>query len=42
MAVINTIKELLPLNPLYVEELRMFLDRFGPDDPPTCQTSPPA
>ena len=33
MAVINTIKELLPLNPLYVEELRMFLDRFGPEDP---------
>jgi ATP-dependent Lon protease len=33
MAVINTIKELLPLNPLYVEELRMFLDRMGPDDP---------
>ncbi len=33
MAVINTIKELLPLNPLYVEELRVFLDRFGPDDP---------
>ncbi len=33
MAVINTIKELLPLNPLYVEELRMFLERFGPDDP---------
>ncbi len=33
MAIINTIKELLPLNPLYVEELRMFLDRFGPDDP---------
>jgi len=33
MAVINTIKELLPLNPLYVEELRTFLDRFGPDDP---------
>ncbi|EXJ13786.1 endopeptidase La [Imhoffiella purpurea] len=33
VAVINTIKELLPLNPLYVEELRMFLDRFGPDDP---------
>jgi ATP-dependent Lon protease len=33
MAVINTIKELLPLNPLYVEELKMFLDRFGPDDP---------
>ncbi|MGQ9659688.1 MAG: endopeptidase La [Thermochromatium sp.] len=33
MAIINTIKELLPLNPLYVEELRLFLDRFGPDDP---------
>jgi ATP-dependent Lon protease len=33
MAVINTIKELLPLNPLYAEELRMFLDRLGPDDP---------
>jgi ATP-dependent Lon protease len=33
MAIINTIKELLPLNPLYVEELRMFLDRFGPEDP---------
>ncbi len=33
MAIINTIKELLPLNPLYTEELRMFLDRFGPEDP---------
>jgi len=33
MAIINTIKELLPLNPLYGEELRMFLDRFGPEDP---------
>ena len=33
LAIINTIKELLPLNPLYQEELRMFLDRFGPDDP---------
>ncbi len=33
VALINTIKELLPLNPLYQEELRMFLDRFGPDDP---------
>jgi len=33
MAIINTIKELLPLNPLYQEELRMFLDRFGPEDP---------
>jgi ATP-dependent Lon protease len=33
MAIINTIKELLPLNPLYAEELRIFLERFGPDDP---------
>ena len=33
MALINTIKELLPLNPLYAEELRQFLDRFGPEDP---------
>ncbi len=32
MAIINTIKELMPLNPLYTEELRLFLDRFGPDD----------
>jgi len=33
MAVINTIKELVPLNPLYGEELRIFLDRMGPEDP---------
>ena len=33
LAVINTIKELLPLNPLYGEELKIFLDRMGPDDP---------
>ncbi len=33
IAIINTIKELLPLNPLYAEELRVFLERFGPDDP---------
>jgi ATP-dependent Lon protease len=33
VALINTIKELLPLNPLYGEELKMFLDHFGPDDP---------
>jgi ATP-dependent Lon protease len=33
MAIINIIKELVPLNPLYGEELRMFLDRMGPDDP---------
>ena len=33
LAIINTIKELLPLNPLYAEELRMFVDRFGQEDP---------
>ncbi len=33
VAVINTIKELLPLNPLYGEELKFFLARFGPDQP---------
>jgi ATP-dependent Lon protease len=33
MAVINTIKELLPLNPLYSEELKHFLNRFGPNEP---------
>jgi ATP-dependent Lon protease len=33
MALINTIRELLPLNPLYSEELKHFLDRFGPNEP---------
>lgn len=33
LAIINTLKELLPLNPLYQEEMRVFLDRFGTDDP---------
>ncbi|MFQ5935041.1 MAG: endopeptidase La [Acidiferrobacterales bacterium] len=33
VAVINTIKELLPLNPLYSEELKLFLNRFGPEEP---------
>src|SRR3989304_236691 len=31
-AIINTIKELLPLNPIYKEQLRYFLDRFNPED----------
>jgi ATP-dependent Lon protease len=31
-AIINTIKELLPLNPIYKEQLRVFLDRFNPDE----------
>ena len=33
IAIINTIKELLPLNPLYSEELKFFLNRFGPNEP---------
>jgi len=33
LAIINTIKELLPLNPLYSEELKFFLDRFSPNEP---------
>jgi len=32
LAVINKIKELLPLNPLYKESLKGFLERFTPDD----------
>ena len=28
-AIVNTIKELLPLNPMYGEELKMFLNYFG-------------
>ena len=33
VAIINTIKELVPLNPLYGEELKIFLEHFTPDDP---------
>jgi len=33
MAIINTIKELLAINPLYSEELRQFFNRFHPNDP---------
>ena len=33
LAIINTIKELLPLNPLYSEELKFFLNRFSPNEP---------
>ncbi|MGH8598456.1 MAG: LON peptidase substrate-binding domain-containing protein, partial [Gammaproteobacteria bacterium] len=32
LAIIAKIKELLPLNPLYKENLRAYLDRFNPDD----------
>lgn len=33
MAIINAIKELLPLNPLYSEELKNYLNRFSPNEP---------
>ncbi len=33
MAVINTLKELIPLNPLYSEELKHFLSRFNTNEP---------
>jgi len=33
IAIINTLKELVPLNPLYSEELKFFLDRFNPNEP---------
>jgi len=33
VAIINTIKELLPLNPLYAEEFRAVLQHFNPNEP---------
>ena len=33
LAIINAIKELLPLNPLYTEELKFFINRFSPNEP---------
>ncbi|MCP5150198.1 MAG: endopeptidase La [Ectothiorhodospiraceae bacterium] len=33
MAIVSTLKELLPLNPLYNEELKAFLERFTPSQP---------
>ncbi len=33
MAIINSIKELMAVNPLYSEELRQFFQRFHPNDP---------
>lgn len=33
VAIINTIKELIPLNPLYGEELKAFLGRSNPNEP---------
>jgi len=32
-AIVNIIKELLPLNPMYGEELKMFLNHFGTSEP---------
>ncbi len=32
-AIVNIIKELLPLNPMYGEELKLFLNHFGPGEP---------
>jgi ATP-dependent Lon protease len=33
VSIINTIKELVPLNPLYGEEFKLFLEHFHPNDP---------
>src|SRR5690606_41010259 len=33
LAIINTIKELLPLNPLYNEGLKLYLQNFSPREP---------
>lgn len=33
VAIINTIRELLPLNPLYGEELKFFMQHFTPNEP---------
>lgn len=33
LAIMNAFRELLPLNPLYSEELRFFLNRYNPEDP---------
>lgn len=33
LAIMNAFRELLPLNPLYSEELRYFLNRYSPEDP---------
>jgi len=33
IAIINELRELVPLNPLYIDELKYFLNRFDPNDP---------
>ena len=35
MAIIAVIKELIPLNPLYNEQLKLFMERFTPNQPAT-------
>ena len=41
MAIIGTLKELVQINPLYSEEIKMFLGRSSMDDPGRLPTSPP-
>lgn len=33
VAIINSLRDMLPLNPLYSDELKFFLNRFNPNDP---------
>lgn len=33
LAIVNTIKEIAPLNPMYGDELKFFLSRFTPNEP---------
>jgi ATP-dependent Lon protease len=33
IAIINELRELVPLNPLYIDELKYFLNRFDPNEP---------
>ncbi len=33
LAILGSVKELLPLNPLYSEELKLFINRFSPNQP---------
>ncbi len=33
LAILGSVKELLPLNPLYSEELKVFINRFSPNQP---------
>jgi len=33
IAIINSLRELMPLNPLYSDELKYFLNRFDPNEP---------